>query len=230
HSGFAEAACQRLLRIVRVAVSAEVRGEGLGQTLVAAANDYACKQGLDGIGTSFGGNAGLLSFWQRCGLEPVRLGLKREASSGEYPLQLLAGVSAQGKALTDHLRRRLTEHWLTLVPRNWRDAEPELILRVTCSLPAGRPLSDDDLRDLHSFANGHRGFDLALPVLRKLSLQEGVISRISAERLRSLWARAVLQGWSWPELQAEGECRGREAGEAELRSLVGDILQNRPDL
>ena len=230
HSGFAEAACQRLLRIVRVAVSAEVRGEGVGQTLVAAANDYACKQGLDGIGTSFGGNAGLLSFWQRCGLESVRLGLKREASSGEYPLQLLAGVSAQGKALTDHLRRRLTEHWLTLVPRNWMDAEPELILRVTCSLSAGRPLSDDDLRDLHSFANGYRGFDLALPVLRELSLQAGAISVMATERSRSLWARAVLQGWSWPELQAEGECRGREAGEAELRSLVGDILQNRPDL
>lgn len=50
------------------------------------------------------------------------------------------------------------------------------------------------------------------------------------ERSRSLWARAVLQGWSWLELQANGECVGREAGEAELRSLVGDILQNRPDL
>ncbi|WP_434049801.1 tRNA(Met) cytidine acetyltransferase TmcA [Marinobacter salarius] len=230
HSGFAKAACQSLLRIVRIAVSAEVRGEGLGQTLVAAANDYACKQGLDGIGTSFGGNAGLLSFWQRCGLEPVRLGLKREASSGEYPLQLLAGVSAQGKALTDHLRGRLTEHWLTLVPRNWIDAEPELILRITCGLPADRPLNEDDFRDLHSFAHGYRGFDLALPVLRRLSLQAGVVNGMADERSRSLWARAVLQGWSWPELQANGECMGREAGEAELRSLVGDILQNRPDL
>jgi tRNA(Met) cytidine acetyltransferase len=230
HSGFAEAACQRLLRIVRIAVSAEVRGEELGQTLVAAANDYACKQGLDGIGTSFGGNAGLLSFWRRCGLEPVRLGLKREASSGEYPLQLLTGMSAQGKALTDHLRRRLTEHWLTLVPLNWMDAEPELILRITCSLPAGRPLNEDDFRDLHSFAHGYRGFDLALPVLRRLSLQAGVVNGMAGERSRSLWARAVLQGWSWPELQANGECMGREAGEANLRSLVGDILQNRPDL
>lgn len=230
HSGFAEAACQRLLRIVRVAISAEARGEGLGQTLVAAASDYACKQGLDGIGTSFGGNAGLLSFWRRCGLEPVRLGLKREASSGEYPLQLLAGVSAQGNALTDHLRRRLTEHWLTLVPRNWLDAEPELILRVTCSLPAGRSLNEDDFRDLHSFAHGYRGFDLALPVLRKLSLQAGVVNGMAGECSRSLWARAVLQGWSWPELQADGECMGRESGEATLRSLVGDILQNRPDL
>lgn len=230
HSGFSEAACQRLLRIVRIAVSAEARRNGLGKKLVAAASDYACKQGLDGIGTSFGGNAGLLSFWQRCGLEPVRLGLKREASSGEYPLQLLSGASAQGKALTDHLRRRLAEHWLTLVPCNWADAEPELILRLTCCLPAGRPLNEDDFRDLHSFSNGYRGFDLALPVLRELSLQAGVIRVLASERSRSLWARAVLQGWSWPDMQTMGVCKGREAGEAEVRSLVVDILQNRPDL
>ena len=128
------------------------------------------------------------------------------------------------------MRGRLTEHWLTLVPRNWIDAEPELILRITCGLPADRPLNENDFRDLHSFAHGYRGFDLALPVLRRLSLQAGVVNGMADERSRSLWARAVLQGWSWPELQANGECVGREAGEAELRSLVGDILQNRPDL
>lgn len=230
HSGFAEAASQRLLRVVRIAVSAEARSEGLGRALVAAAGDYAREQALDGIGTSFGGNAGLLSFWQQCKLEPVRLGLKREASSGEYPLQLLLGVSAQGKALTEHLRRRLTEHWLTLVPRNWADAESDLLLKITSGLPAGFPLNGDDFRDLHSFANGYRGFDLALPVLRKLSMQADVISLMTSECSRSLWARAVLQGWSWPALQAVGECKGRESGEADLRSLVSDILQNWPDL
>ena len=61
-------------------------------------------------------------------------------------------------------------------------------------------------------------------------MQAGVVNGMAGERSRSLWASAVLQGWSWPELQANGECVGREAGEAELRSLVGDILQNQPDL
>lgn len=230
HSGFAEAASQRLLRVVRIAVSARARCRGLGRALVAAAREHAGREGLDGIGTSFGGNAGLVTFWQRCGLEPVRLGLKREASSGEHPLQMLCGVSVDGTALTRHLRSRLAEHWLTLLPRNWSDVEPGLILQLTSSLPPVGHINEDDRRDLHSFANGYRGFDLALPVLGKLSTLPEVVNLVLATDSRSLWARAVLQGWSWRGLQAVGECQGRERGEAALRSVVRYILNNRSDL
>jgi len=229
HSGFAEAASQRLLRVVRIAVSAEARSRGLGQKLVAAARDFARCQGLDGIGTSFGGNSGLMTFWQQCGMEPVRLGLTREASSGEYPLQMLTGLSSRSQALVCRLRQRMAEHWPALLPLNWTELSPALVLRLTASLPAAGGLSDDDRRDLDSFANGHRGFDLALPVLRKLSQQPGV-AELLEDRCPSLWTRSVLQGWRWNELQVAGECTGRAQGEDALRSAVGDILQNRPDL
>ncbi|WP_169449979.1 tRNA(Met) cytidine acetyltransferase TmcA [Marinobacter orientalis] len=230
HSGFSEAASQCLLRVVRVAVSAGVRRRGLGQRLLAAALDYARSQGMDGVGTSFGGNSALVTFWQRCGLVPVRLGLKREASSGEYPLQMLSGVSGRGRALVHRLRSRLAEHWLTLVPLNWPDLAPGLTLQLTDSLPAESSLNDDDRRDLNSFAKGYRGFDLTLPVLRKLSMQAGVPDLVAASSQSSLWTRAVIQGWSWSRLQSAGECLGRESGESALRAVVGDILQNRPGL
>jgi tRNA(Met) cytidine acetyltransferase len=230
HSGFAEAASQRLLRVVRIAVSADMRQRGLGQKLVAAARDHARNQGLDSVGTSFGGNARLVTFWQRCGLAPVRPGLKREASSGEYPLQMLSGVSEQGKTLVNQLRSRLAEHWLTLLPRNWPDLEPELVLQLTDSLPAVGSITEDDHRDLNGFAEGHRGFDLTLPVLKKLAMLEGVIDRVAKSGQSSLWTRAVLLDWPWQRLQSVADCRGREAGESSLRALVRDILQNRPDL
>lgn len=230
HSGFAEAAGQYLLRVVRVAVNGDIRHRGLGQKLVNAAQEHARSQGLDGIGTSFGGNAGLVTFWQRCGLEPVRLGLKREASSGEYPLQMLRGVSERGKALTRHLRSRLAEHWLTLVPLKWAEVEPGLILQLTGSLPAVSSIGSDDLRDLNSFAEGYRGYDLTLPVLKKLAIQAGVVDLVTASSQASLWTRAVIQGWPWSRLQRAGDCRGREPGESALRLLAGDFLQNRPDL
>lgn len=230
HSGFAEAASQYLLRVVRVAVNGDIRHRGLGQKLVNAALDHGHMQGLDGIGTSFGGNAGLVTFWQRCGLEPVRLGLKREASSGEYPLQMLRGLSERGRALTHHLRSRLAEHWLTLVPLNWADVEPGLILKLTGSLPAASSIGSDDLRDLNSFAEGYRGYDLTLPVLKKLAMRAGVVDLVTASGQASLWTRAVIQGWPWSRLQRAEDCRGRERGESALRRLVRDILQNRPDL
>jgi tRNA(Met) cytidine acetyltransferase len=233
HGGFASAAMQRLLRVVRVAVSADVRQQGVGSALVSAAREHAKAEGLDGLGTSFGGNPELVIFWQGNGLMPVRLGLSREASSGELPLQMLSGTSGQGLQLTDDLRWRLAAHWLTLVPHVWADLDARLLLQLTASLPTIEPLNEHDQRDLNSFAFGHRGFDLTLPVLRSLSLTEGVAQQILVREdlaLSKLWTRAVLQDWDWARLRHCGLCRGREEGEACLREQVRKLLQNRPDL
>ncbi|WP_150912413.1 tRNA(Met) cytidine acetyltransferase TmcA [Marinobacter halotolerans] len=233
HSGFASAARQQILRVVRVAVSANVRQQGVGTALVRAARDYAEAAGVDALGTSFGGNAELVTFWQCSGLVPVRLGLSREHSSGELPLQMLLGTSEPGRALTEALQDRLARHWLTLVPHNWPDLEPRLLLQLTASLPLVQPLNEDDRRDLTSFARGHRGFDLTLPVLRMLSMADGIAARLLADDdsgLPVLWARAVLQGWSWSRLRGYGLCPGREQGEDRLRLAVQNLLQNRPDL
>ena len=232
HSGFAVAARQRLLRVVRVAVNAEARRQGIGSALVRAAADDARAEGLDGVGTSFGGNPELVTFWQRNGLMPVRLGLSREASSGELPLQMLCGTSEAGQQLTEDLRGRLAHHWLTLVPTIWPDLDPRLLLQLTASLPV-QPLNEDDQRDLNSFAFGHRGFDLTLPVLRKLSAAAGVAEWFlvsTGPELCQLWGRAVLQGWDWARLRHSGLCQGREEGETRLRTAVKKLLQNRPDL
>ncbi|TGN38819.1 tRNA(Met) cytidine acetyltransferase TmcA [Marinobacter confluentis] len=230
HSGFADAARQRLLRVVRIAVNASARRQGVGRSLVRAAQGHAEAQGLDGLGTSFGGNPELVTFWQGCGLMPVRLGLSREASSGELPLQMLSGTSEPGRQLVENLRRRLARHWLMLVPDNWRDLNPRLLLQLTASLPGVESLNEDDRRDLLSFAHGYRGFDLTLPVLRNLSMSDGVAAWLMLNAEAELWARAVLQGWEWSQLRRDGLCLGREEGEARLRALLEKLLQNRPEL
>jgi tRNA(Met) cytidine acetyltransferase len=232
HSGFAVAARQRLLRVVRVAVNAQTRLQGVGSALVRAAQDHARDVGLDALGTSFGGNSELVTFWQRNGLMPVRLGLTRESSSGELPLQMLRGTSEAGQRLTDDLRKRLARHWLTLLPAVWPDLNPDLLWQLMANLPPGEHLDEDDRRDLDSFAFGHRGFDLTLPVLRSLSLQKGVAELMSGstDNLSHLWARSVLQGWEWSRLRGSELCLGREEGEARLRLAVQKLLQNRPDL
>lgn len=223
HSGFPEAASQQLLRIVRVAVPADLRGQGLGRRLVAAATCWAAEQGLDAVGTSFGGSAALARFWEGCGLQFVRAGLRREASSGEYPVQYLKGLSQSGQALQQRLAGRLAEHWLTLVPLNWQDMEPALLAQLSASLPAPAGMTADDRRDLYSFARGYRGYLLSLPVLRLLSLQPGVLALVADAGLAELWSRAVLQGQDWPLLQRAGLCKGRKEGEDRLRAMVAAL-------
>ncbi|WP_428921894.1 tRNA(Met) cytidine acetyltransferase TmcA [Marinobacter sp. DUT-3] len=230
HSGFAEAASRSWLRVVRIAVSEQCRFRGLGKQLVARAAEYAEAAGYDGLGTSFGGSEALIRFWQRAGLTLVRAGMKREASSGEYPVQMLVGTSDGARALVSKLNDRLSEHWPTLVPLNWRDMEPGVLRLMTAELATSVALSEDDVRDLHSFADGYRGFELTVPVLRKVSLTQGFSSILAVSDDADLWCRRVTQGWSWPELQHAGLCRGQKDGETRLRQLTGKLLQQSRNL
>ncbi len=223
HSGFAEAASLRLMRIVRVAVHPQWRRLGLGQRLVAAAAEQAGDCGLDGIGTSFGASPELLAFWRQTELEPVRLGLQREASSGEFAVQMLSGLSSSGRGLARRIRHRFAEHWPLLLPRCWPQLEPALVLSLSDRLPASVSLSAEDRRELAAFADGRRGFELSLLPLVRLSLQAGMPAQLLASDDAELWVRAILQGWSWPALQAAGCCQGRRQGEERLRFLAASL-------
>lgn len=235
HSGFPEAASQRGLRIIRIAVSAPSRRLGIGRSLVAAAAAGVEHEGLDFTGTSFGGSADLYAFWASCGLEFVRIGLQQEATSGEYPVQMVYAQSVEGVSLVKRVRARLAQHWLTLVPLNWKELEPELLADITIDLSSKCRLSERrpdaaDIRDLQNFGDGYRGFQLMVPVLRDLSLAPGVAHWLRFHAEASLWCRSVLQGWSWPELQREGLCSGQRDGENRLRTLVRELLLNGPEL
>ena len=224
HGGFAEAASLEGLRVVRVAVLEQARGQGVGRRLVAAARQGCRDHCLDYLGTSFGGEPGLLRFWREAGLRVVRLGLQQEATTGEFPLQMLEGISPAGNALADGLANRFSEHWQVLMPRHWSALPTNLLIGMAVDLPAQAALSDDDHRDLRSFSDGFRGFELTLPVLQRLSASAGFMAWLAGQEGRELWCRAVLQGWSWTSLRKHGWCAGQKAGEARLRQLVASYL------
>jgi tRNA(Met) cytidine acetyltransferase len=224
HSGFAEAATLSIARIVRIAVSDRERRRGLGQQMVASARCHAKSVGLDGLGTSFGASPDLLAFWQQCGLSVMRLGLQREASSGEFAVQMLSGLSAAGARLAERVQARLGEHWQTLVPVVWRSLCPALLVELTAMLPRGPALTPDDLRELAGFSEGARGFEITLLPLQRLTRQAGVAEALQSSDDAMLWCRAVLQTWSWAELQTAGYSAGRREAEDRLRNLAAELL------
>lgn len=225
HSGFAEAATLSMGRIVRIAVNDRERRRGLGQQLVAAARRHGKSVGLDALGTSFGASLDLLAFWQQCGLSVMRLGLQREASSGEFAVQMLRGLSDAGVDLAGRMQARLSEHWQTLVPRVWRALAPDLLIALTARLPAGPALTTDDLRELAGFSEGARGFEITLLPLQRLTRQVGVVDKLQSAEDADLWCRMVLQTWHWAELQTAGYSTGRREAENRLRKRAAELLR-----
>ena len=224
HGGDAKAATLRMMRVVRVAVHDDCRRQGIGQRLLAAATDKADAAGLDAIGTSFGASEALLPFWQSAGFATVRLGISREASSGEYAVQMLRGLSEAGQAAQQRLSSRFAEQWPVLLPVVWPSLSSELVLAISVNLPSPPPLTGQEVTELEAFAHGHRGFELTLPALKRLAFQVEARHRLTDFTEAPLWVRVVLQNASWSAVRNDGLCDGKRDGESRLKPLVAGLL------
>ena len=226
HGGDAEAATLRILRVVRVAVHDQCRRQGIGRQLLEHAAGKASELGLDALGTSYGAAPDLLPFWQASGFAIVRLGISREASSGEYAVQMLKGLSDRGITAQQRLSARFAEQWPVMLPVVWPSLSPELALAISADLPPAPALTEQEIIELNAFALGHRGFELTLPALKRLACQAGAARQLRNEPATEagLWTGAVLQNHCWNTLRANRLCTGRKDSETRLRLLAGALL------
>ena len=67
HCGVKDSFKYSYQRIMRIAIHPQFQGQGLGQYFLAEIEQQLSRQGVDFIGSSFGGNANLLNFWQQAG-------------------------------------------------------------------------------------------------------------------------------------------------------------------
>ena len=95
-------ATHRYCRINRIAVSEAYRRKGVATNLINALTYRLKEQSIDALMTSFGATASLITFWQSCGFDAVKAGLKRDASSAEYSLLMWKPITT-----TAHDKRNL---------------------------------------------------------------------------------------------------------------------------
>ncbi|CCQ12687.1 Predicted P-loop ATPase fused to an acetyltransferase COG1444 [Pseudoalteromonas luteoviolacea B = ATCC 29581] len=103
-------------RIVRIAVSPNLHKRGIGTRLLNYIESTLTNK-VRFIGTSFGGNYELASFWQRVGYHAVKVGLKRDKVSGEHALLMIKPLHSTLEkpinALTAHFAQHLPYQLLT---------------------------------------------------------------------------------------------------------------------
>lgn len=158
HGGSPLAATLRGLRVSRIAVHPGCQRGGIGRALIARAEEQA--DGYDYLSVSFGYTQTLWRFWQQCGFVLVRLGSRREASSGCYTAMALLPLTAAGRALCEREQQRLARDlpWLA----HWR--EEKLSLPVV----QASTLNEDDWLELAGFAFAHRPLPAAFGALSRL--------------------------------------------------------------
>jgi tRNA(Met) cytidine acetyltransferase len=214
HGGWCEAPRQRALRVMRIAVQAPVRGRGIGSALLAEAESWAREQGYGLIGTSFGAEAGLLSFWQRAGYRLARLGHGVDPASGAHAAQLLKGLDSPGRDFVDRVHAAFRRD----LPWRLQRELSALPLAMLGALLPGKPWTElhPDRRDLaavDAFAFGRRGYLDAFPALWRWVLEK---ARQDPDRIAPEVLQEVLLG------EAGGSWN--RARERNLRALIRDAL------
>ncbi|TVP56226.1 MAG: tRNA(Met) cytidine acetyltransferase [Halomonadaceae bacterium] len=221
------AARARYGRITRIAVHPGWRRQGLGQALVDQARSALQAEGVDMLGVSFGASEGLLGFWRHCGLQLLRLGLRRDPASGSYTAMLAQPLTATGEQLVASQSRRFATHWPLLLLTRLTALEPSLVWALTESLPPGPRPDAQDLSELQAFAHGQRDTALTLLPLQRCHgcLAEWASGISWSPSDQALWVGVVCQGASWDQLRQQRQIEGRKEGEKRLRGMAAEVLQ-----
>jgi tRNA(Met) cytidine acetyltransferase len=220
HAGLPDAPLLKAARVMRIAVHPARQGEGVGQRLLSALAGQAAAQGFDYLGASFGADERLLDFWRHGDSLPVRVGLKREASSGAHALMVMRPLTPQGERLYNQARQRLGAQLPVLLSEPLTGLESGLVQRLLRDSAPPLP-GAEAWADACSFALLQRDYGNCLGGLQQCllyALGHELPASLSAGQLALAIAK-VLQRRPWAELVQGMGFAGRQEAIAELRGL-----------
>ena len=203
HSGSREALTSRWRRVARIATHPERRREGLGRRLLEEDIANAHQQGIALYGATFGAEASLLRFWLALGFTPVRLGITREAATGEYAIMVARALTSEGQAVLASLRDSFAASLITLLAFELATLPAPIVALLLPSLPR-LPLSAAELQAVDDVAYAHRDPALARAALQALAKEA---SHWSLEQEAHI-AHQQLVAWAFqnkPLAKAHGE-------------------------
>lgn len=225
----ADAVQMRWLRVMRIAVHPELRRTGVGRAMFDLVAEDAKASAFDGVGTSFGLTEDVYPFWQRCGLLPLRLGVKRDAASGSHSLLMARPLSANADALVRDINTRFQQRLPWELAELFVDLESELVeLLLSGRDCSDLSLTDHDLAELRGFAFQKREISSCVFALWKLTIISlSHSSRISLAGLnKQVLLMRAIQHKNDADIAAKSGLSGRRAIGQNIRESVAELLHN----
>ena len=230
HVGLEAGASLRGARIMRIAVHPALQQRGLGSRLVKEIRHHSRTAGLDYLGASFGATHELVRFWRKNQLQPVRVGLRRGASSGTQSVIMLHPLTPDGEQIFHTARMRFGQQ----LPRLLASSLNNMDAGLACALLAGSsqlapiPLDRFDWLDLIGFAFAQRGYETSLPPIEALVLKALTDSQPEPKHAQLLLMK-VLQNRQWRVCADRFNLAGRSAVEKQLREVMGRLILHYAD-
>ena len=219
--GFPNVLNLRCERVVRIAVHPALQCRGIGSRMLRSLHESAPRRGVDLLGSSFGATPELVRFWRSNGFEPVRLGFRREASSGAHSVLVLQGISSPAREIRKASRARFKDQFPLQLAEVFVDLAPSLVCTLLREEGENTArLSEDDLVSLQAFAAGGRQYLDCLGALYRLALQQ----LQSGTEDTAVLVLKLLQKQPWQEVAGAMGLPGKKAVQERLRQRVAVFL------
>ncbi|HGJ5865156.1 MAG TPA: tRNA(Met) cytidine acetyltransferase TmcA [Arsenophonus nasoniae] len=164
HSYFPQAAQMNSQRISRIAVIAAFRRQGVATKLLTFCQQQAINEGKDFLSVSFGYCEQLQALWQQNGFHLVRVGSRKEATSGFYTAMAVLPLSPKARQWVSRAQYLLK-----------RDAfYINQLTGLTLAAIKDDQLNDEDWQVLAGFAYGNRSFSASYSAIRRLLMQSSL--------------------------------------------------------
>ncbi len=237
-TGIQEAPVYRWRRIIRIATHPAVRRRGLAAQLLTFVEEKLGRCDAIAWGTSFGANADLVQFWQRCGFTVVRAGINREHTSGTRSVLMLKPLTEMGARLCQQSRQRFQRHYCHLLAEPLADMPTALVMTLFASAGLSATLAQQasiqmkldtfDWQELRAFAYAQRGYEVSLGVIWTLIsevfwLNQSTIQTLSIQQ-QHLLVMKVLQKQTWAKVSSALGYSGRKEAIRALRDSLQALL------
>lgn len=152
-----------ILRVSRIATLTTCRRKGLATQLIKALKQYAQKQQIDFLSTSFSGSVSNIDFWLAQQFSPARVGLYPNKANNEYAVIMLLGLNETAQHLQNCYASACARH-LRYFCYSYTDARwTTLIANISLlKSPTNWHFLTDEIRSVTDY---HRDIHWILPLL-----------------------------------------------------------------
>ena len=209
-----EAAQQRSLRIMRIAVHPDLHSRGIGSEMLSkllGLNEY------EYYSSSFGATEELIRFWHNNEFVPLKLGSHKDQASGTYSVVMVHGQHGW----IDDAQQYFRDALFYGVSSTWSEIDTCLI-RALLSTLAPQSSSPIPYSLLKRYAGGGANFDSVAAILDKWwQAETSLITKVE-----DLFIRRVVQRKTWSYCAREFGLTGKKQTEQVFREQLGKLLKS----
>ena len=228
HCGVENAACAISHRIQRIVVLPELQHLGIGSLLLKHLVNEIKSSSADLIGASFGLTPELADFWKKNGFDLVRIGLKKEQTSGEHAAVFVQPITRNGTEIVEKAQQRFLSHLPFLKERQLKDIDIDHLSLPEMILSEG--FTEIDREDVESFVKYSKAYELSIGGINKfLKLNYSMLESELDELSYKLVMAIVENNSDWKDLANELELSGKKQVQALFKSAVIKLWGSRSD-